>query len=137
MLFSGLMFFPVFCILPFMAPFQKTLPAYPSSCGISFSQWAHALHGTSGHALWSYIPDAVTYPFMRTHCVLFGFTATVLHRIKFYCSSLGFNCSPSSFSLAKTSSRDLRPRLRTFIISSEVLFVNSSTVLIPALFKQL
>ena len=43
----------------------------------------------------------------------------------------------SELKKAKTSSNDLRPRLRTFIISSEVLLHNSSTVLIPALFKQL
>ena len=52
-------------------------------------------------------------------------------------SSLWFNSRPSSFSFASTSSRDLRPRLRTFIISSEVRLQSSSTVLIPALFRQL
>ena len=36
-----------------------------------------------------------------------------------------------------SASKDFRPRLRTFIISSEVLLVSSSTVLIPALFRQL
>ena len=43
----------------------------------------------------------------------------------------------NSFNFASTSSRDLRPRLRTFIMSSGVLFVSSSTVLMPALFRQL
>ena len=38
---------------------------------------------------------------------------------------------------ASTSSSDFRPRLRTFIISSEVRLQSSSTVLIPARFKQL
>ena len=36
-----------------------------------------------------------------------------------------------------TSSRDLRPRLRTFIISSSDLLIRSSTVLIPARLRQL
>ena len=52
-------------------------------------------------------------------------------------SSLGFNCKPNSFNFASTSSSDLRPRLRTFIISSEVRLQSSSTVLMPARFKQL
>ena len=34
--------------------------------------------------------------------------------------------NPNSLNLAKTSSNDLRPKLRTFIISSEVLFVDLS-----------
>ncbi len=36
-----------------------------------------------------------------------------------------------------TSSKDLRPKLRTFIISSSDLLIKSSTVLIPARFRQL
>lgn len=52
-------------------------------------------------------------------------------------SSPGFSCSPSSFSFANTSSKDLRPKFRTFIMSSGVRLVSSSTVLMPALFKQL
>ena len=62
--------------------------------------------------------------------------ALYITRVEFY-SSLGLSCNPSSFSLPSTSSSDLRPRLRTFIISSGVLLQSSSTVLIPALFRQL
>ena len=54
-----------------------------------------------------------------------------------YYSSPGRRESPSSLSLPRTSSRDFRPRFRTFIISSEVLLQSSSTVLMPALFRQL
>ena len=52
-------------------------------------------------------------------------------------SSIGLSCKPNSFNFANTSSNDLRPKLRTFIISSDVRFVNSSTVLMPARFRQL
>ena len=44
---------------------------------------------------------------------------------------------PIIASLLMTSSRDLRPRLRTFIISSSVLEIRSSTVLMLARFRQL
>ena len=40
-------------------------------------------------------------------------------------------------SLLITSSRDFRPRLRTFIISSSVLEIRSSTVLMLARLRQL
>ena len=43
---------------------------------------------------------------------------------------------PRESSFAMTSSRLLRPRLRTFIISSSLLLTRSSTVLIPARNKQ-
>src|SRR5699024_10476078 len=44
---------------------------------------------------------------------------------------------PIIASLLMTSSRDLRPRLRTFIISSSVLEIRSSTVLMLARLRQL
>ena len=52
-------------------------------------------------------------------------------------SSSFLRLKPRLSSLNSTSSSDFLPRLRTFIISSVVLFVRSSTVLIPALFRQL
>ena len=44
---------------------------------------------------------------------------------------------PIASSLPMTSSRDLRPRLRTFIISSSVLEIRSATVLMLARLRQL
>ena len=67
----------------------------------------------------------------------FGLTIRVCITTKFYCSSLELSCKPSSFNFASTSSRDLRPRFLTFIISSDVRLQSSSTVLIPALLRQL
>ncbi len=95
--------------------------------------------------LWLEVLPSFLYPAIlyflhlwNTQPCFFGLTDSMLLLHKFICySSLGFNCKPNSFNFASTSSKDLRPRLRTFIISSEVLLHNSSTVLIPALFKQL
>ena len=44
---------------------------------------------------------------------------------------------PNECNLLVTSSNDFLPKFLTFIISASVLFVKSSTVDIPALFKQL
>ena len=68
---------------------------------------------------------------------LIGLTVHAIIRLGIYQSSALWSSKPSSLSLSKTSSRDLRPRLRTFIISSGVLLTSSATVLIPALLRQL
>src|SRR5699024_11822246 len=44
--------------------------------------------------------------------------------------------NPSSFSFNLISSSDLRPKLRTFIMSSSLFVESSWTVLIPARFRQ-
>ena len=113
MLFSGQMFCQVFCTLPCLRPPFMVNPAL----------------------LFGLTYRTVNLFHVRQACKC---SSGLLHMsLCIYYSSALFSSKPSSFSFAKTSSNDLRPRLRTFIISSEVLFVNSSTVLIPALFKQL
>ena len=106
MLFSGQMFCQVFCTLPCLRPPFMVNPAL----------------------LFGLTYRTVNLFHVRQACKC---SSGLLHMsLCIYYSSALFSSKPSSFSFAKTSSNDLRPRLRTFIISSEVLFVNSSTVLI-------
>src|SRR3712207_9539038 len=70
------------------------------------------------------------------HVLIYGKLPSISLLYKNY-SSLGFSLRSSSSSLLITSSRDFLPRFLTFIISSSDLLDSSSTVLIPALFKQL
>ena len=68
--------------------------------------------------------------------LLLGFTLYSLFYIFSYSSS-GAKSNPRACNLATTSSKDFLPKFLTFIISDSVLFAKSSTVEIPARFRQL
>src|SRR5690606_18352547 len=78
----------------------------------------------------SHLPAALWFPSEPRFIVANGFSVRRQ-------SSLLRRDNPRAASFSVTSCSDFFPRLRTFIMSSSVRRVNSSTVLMPARFRQL